>query len=225
MNIEEKLRLTKAILLRIYKEKREEIIRDIERGNDPNITVREGVFASLGNIGVDKEELTKVILPYLKEQGFLNNWYYMKNYDEDDECTLDFNTEVMDKFNEPIEKTKIISGKVEYDELNGILSYGNKTYKPSGGPQRKAVFELWENKAWPSKGIGGQKLPLATFGSRIEFEGITSTQKFKEILENDDKFKEKFENFYKGVGRAIKDNGVPARIKIENNSIQLIVEE
>ncbi len=221
MSLEEKIRLTKAVLIRIYKNRRQNTRPEELEGDVFSVWVNQGAFNSLGDI--TKAELNEVILPYLKEMGLLKDWEY--NFDgESAEYGLFFNTDVMDGLKEPIAKsTPRNEPKVEFDDLLAALTFKGYSYRPTGEIQKKAMKELWDNRKDPAEGIKGQPLPLFTLGSRIEFKQVTSATKFKMMLENDEKFEERFRNFYKSIRKSIADKKIPVSIDVGSGGILMTI--
>lgn len=227
MDLEGKIRQTKAILLRLYKTERERFVQKYPKATiEISLTKKGSVFASLGEVGVHTDELNEIILPHIREQGLLKDWnYWPGNEDEEEEYNFSFDAEVADRMDEPLEQPINSDEKVQYDELNHILRYRGLRYKPSGKLQRNAIAELWRERAEPKLGIKRTRIPLHTFGSRIGFGGIDSPQKFRERYEANAGFREGFKNFYKGIDRPLRKSGIPATINVENSAIQLTLED
>ena|SRR3989344_5266424 len=221
MYMKGKIKACKEILLRIYKNYRVGILKNLRKdglSNSPIVkaTVFEGVL--------EPAQLFQVVLPHFKEQGLLINY----GWDEErGELDFTFNTEKMEQL---LNKRELSLGgsedynQVQFDDINCILSCGDKKYKPQEKYQKTALRELWENRRDIKTQKSGMRKPLASFGSEIKFAGIDSTQMFIKKL-NDKAFNGRFEDFYKGISRAIKRAKITTvNISVEGRGILMIID-
>lgn len=172
---------------------------------------------------IQMNELKK-ILKKLKEEKIIGNYEIIRDDHEDPpvifipEINIYVSKDQISLINELSVKTE--TGSLEFNELNGVLRFGDKTH--TFQKQQKNRLLIFR-KLWPLRKITrngkddkkGDALPPETLAVQIEMIREARDYKIPKI-------KNKMSNLLKAVNRTLKEKRFPATIK-QRGGIQLIV--